>query len=441
VKNTKQDIIQPLNPADYFTLAMDQEIRQEQMPGSLCGFAMELGQTPDIDVLSARIAEFVQRFPLVLSSLQQQGRRYYWCKRAQPHPVFFQHHCPVDKHETDFQKNLLSDLINHQEARETIAPLQFHLLISSKKNIFFMRWIHPFCDARGAELILQYLCTDDPQQRQLFDIPETLPLVDIQLKKFKWWKKIALFFKAKNHIEQLDRYQSILPVQTDQAPERLNFSTRKLSKEQTRRIAKNARKQAGLTGTSLYYIGCLMRALNKINPQHEGEAYCVPYAFNLRKQKALSPVFGNHVCALFAQAPKALLHNREKLFKHLKEQNANTIRQQLDYAFLPVMWAASWLSLEKYGTQLRKSYNRKSERSSFWFSDIGQPDLNEQNFFNAEITGLFHLCQVTSPPGLALLSCQHRQQLILTYNYTEPLLDEQWLDKLHDAMVLELLAP
>ena len=274
----------------------------------------------------------------------------------------------------------------------------------------------------------------------MFDTPKTEPLVNVQLKKFSWWKKIGLFFKAKRYIEQIDQLQSILPVQSQTAPKRLRYAIQRLTEEQTAMIAEQSRQHVGLTGTSLYYIGCLMRALDKINPDNKGEAYCAPYAFNLRKQKALSPVLGNHVCALFAQAPKETVKDRERLFNHLKQQNANVIRQQLDYAFLPLMWAGSWLSLQKYGKTLRQSYKTGTERTSFWFSDIGRPDLSGQPFPGAQINGLFHLCQMTSPPALALLSCQYRNRLTLTYNYSEPLIDKAWLDTLHELMLDELLA-
>ncbi len=248
-----------------------------------------------------------------------------------------------------------------------------------------------------------------------------------------------MFLKANRYINQLDRLQSIQHGQFTQAPSRLNALTQSFNEEETAVIAQQARKYCGLTGTSLYYIGCLMRALQQLEPDQPGEAYCVPYAFNLRKQKALSPVLGNHIGALFAQAPKQLLENRDQLFSHLKQQNAQVMRQQLDYAFLPVMWAASWLSLEKYGTELRKSYKSGRERSSFWFSDIGQINFEQQCFFNADISGVFHLTQISNPPGLALLCCQYRKQLTLNYNFTEPLFSESWISKLHDKMVQELL--
>lgn len=439
--NTRQDdILQPLNPADYFTLAMDEEIRQENMPGSLCGFALELESMPDITELSARIIEFRQRFPIASASLQQRGKRFYWCARHEAKQIFFQHICPSDQNENHFLQITLDEIINHFETRETISPLEFHLISGTEKHTLVLRWLHPLCDARGVDLILRYLCTDTKVERERFDLPKMASLVAFQLNKRKWWENIGFFLKVNGYIHQLDQYRSIQHGKIDNKPKRLNFYSVQLTVEQSTLIAQKSRTATGLTGTTLYYIGCLMRALHRIDPQQAGEAYCVPYAYNLRKQKTLTPVLGNHLGTLFAQAPKTLLDDREQLFNHLKSQNATALKSQMDYAFLPVMWAASWLSLKKHGAELRHSYKDGSERSSFWFSDIGQPDFGSNSFLGADIRSLFHLCQISSPPGLGLLMCKYRGQLTLSYNFTEPLFHATWIQQLHAVMVQELLA-
>jgi NRPS condensation-like uncharacterized protein len=431
MKKHNIDIIEVLNPADSFTLAMDEEIRKEGLSGSYGCFALELSNTPDIETLQQRINELCQRFPVLLASLQQRGRHFYWCKRKQMPQLFFQHCCPENQSEEDFQQTKIDQIINHKQARETITPIEFHLLTGTTKNTFFTRWIHPVCDARGADLILKYLCTEDAKQRQQFGLPETKPLVNLQLDKYRWWKKIGLLIKGKRYIEKLDRLQSIQPFNTEQAPQRLNYTITDL-------VIKLARKQVGLTGTSLYYIGCLMRALEKMNPENEGAAYCAPYAFNLRKQRALAPMTGNHVCALFAQAPRDIVKDRQKLFIHLKQQNTDVIRQQQDYAFLPLMWAGSWLSLEEYGKILRLS-SAGIERSSFWFSDVGRLNIPAHSFPGTEINNVFHVCQVTTPPGLAFLSCIYRNQLTLSYNFVEPLTNPEQIQALHQLVLAELL--
>lgn len=435
----KPIIATALNPADYFTLALDDEIRRDGLPGSLCAFALELRHSPDTTVLGARIEEFAQRFPLVFASLQQRGRRFYWLQRDITPQIFFAQDCPETEEDAYFQRRALEALINHREARETLAPLTFHLLRGKTTSMFVLRWIHPFCDARGADLILQYLCCDDTEQRARFGVPPIASLVDAQLAKYSVWQKIGLFLKAKRYIQQIDGLQSILPTQSRAAPEKLRFAVQRLSLEDSAVVANLARRQTGITGTSLYYIGCLMRALDKMNPHAPGDGYCATYAFNLRKQKTLTPLLGNHVGGLFAQAPRAIVQDRAALFRHLKQQNTEVLRQQLDYAFLPLMWAGSWLSLQRYGKTLRQSYRTGTERSSFWFSDIGQPDMPGQQLCGAEIAGMLHLCQLTSPPALAFLSCYYQNRLSFTYNFIEPLIEPAWIEQLQAAMRAELL--
>ena len=435
----KEDILEKLNPADSFTLAMDEEIRKDGLAGNYGCFALVLSNIPDISALQQRITGFSQRFPVAQASLQQIGKRFYWCKRIDPPPLFFQHHCPEGQNEADFQKQTIDNIINHKQTREISAPIEFHLLTGPTQHTFFIRWMHPFGDARGADLILKYLCTADDVQRQQFGLPETGSLVNVQLGKYRWWQKIGLLLKGKRYIDQLDRLESIQPFNSDLPPQRMNYTIKRLSEAQTEQVIKLARQHVGLTGTSLYYIGCLMRALEKMHPDNAGEAYCAPYAFNLRKQRALTPMTGNHVCALFAQVPRDAVQDRQKLFAHLKQQNAQVIRQQMDYAFLPLMWAGSWLSLAEYGKILRLSHGSGKERSSFWFSDVGRLDIPADSFPGAEIKAVFYACQVTTPPALAFLSCIYRNQLTLSYNFNEPVSNPEQIDKLHQLMLAELL--
>ena len=435
----KEDILERLNPADSFTLAMDEEIRRDGLAGSYGCFALELSNIPDIAELELRISEFSQRFPVSQASLQQIGRRFYWCKCTDPPALFFQHHCPEGHNEADFQQSIIDRLINHKQARETPAPIEFHLLTGPTRHTFFTRWLHPFCDARGADLILKYLCTADEAQRRQFGLPETGPLVNAQLGKYRWWQKIGLLLKGKRYITKLDSLESIQPFSSDLPPQHLNYTIKRLSEAQTGQVIKLSRQHVGLTGTSLYYIGCLMRALEKMHPDNTGVAYCAPYAFNLRKQRVLTPITGNHLCALFAQAPRYVVQDRQKLFAHLKQQNAQVIRQQLDYAFLPLMWAGTWLSLAEYGKTLRLSYGSGKERSSFWFSDIGRLDLPADSFPGAQINGVFHICQVTAPPALAFLCCIFRNQLTLSYSFVEPISNPRQIEKLHQLVLAELL--
>lgn len=435
----KQDIIESLNPADTFTLAMDEEIRKDGLSGSYGCYALEFDTCPDIQVLTDRIDEFSQHFPVSQACLKQVGKKFYWCKRQYPIKLFFHHNCPSNIDSIQFQQQKIDHIINDTQVREDIAPIEFHLISSELQHTLFTRWMHPFCDARGADLIIQYLCTNDKHQRQQFGQPETEPLVYVQLAKYRWWQKIGLLLKGKRFIDRLDRLQSIQAFECNKTPQRLNYRIKKLTEAETEKIIKQARQHVGLTGTSLYFIGCLMRALEQFNPSAEGDAFCTPYAFNLRKQKAITPVTGNHLSALFAQAPREIVQNREKLFQYLKLQNTEVIRNQEDYAFLPLMWAGTWLSLKEYGKTLRLSYGSQKERSSFWFSDIGRINIAENSLAGATITNIFHVCQVTTPPALAFLSCIVNNRLTLSYNFVEPVASCEQIEKLHHLVLAELL--
>jgi hypothetical protein len=428
----------PLNPSDYFTLVMDEEIRREGMPGSLGGFAIELSGEVNVDVLRACVDELVRRFPIATARLIQAGRRFYWRETRHPVRYWHYHRCSETDDEPAFRDNVLSTIMNRCEPREQMAPLEFHLLSGPQTSLFFIRWIHPLCDARGAELILKFLCCDQASERERFDRPETEPLLSAYLQRWPWWQKIRMFIKAKRYMDSLDRWKSIVAGSPQKQPQTLRCRVFRFDRAQSAAIAKQARKQVGMTGTSLYYIGCLMRAIEQAGPGGEGDVYCVPFAFNLRRQNALAPLFGNHVSVLFSQARRALVSNRDKLFQHLKKQSSEAIRNGIDYAFLPVMWAGSWLPLARYGEKLRRS-PQGHERSSIWFSDVGRSDLSGLHLADAPISGLFHLCQVTSPPGLALLVCQYDGQLTLSYNFIEPVVRESWVKVLERRMAAELL--
>src|SRR5262249_11693569 len=117
-------------------------------------------------------------------------------------------------------------------------------------------------------------------------------------------------------------------------------------------ILENAMKQSGMTGIALYFIGCLMRAIESAGGSH-GEAYCVPYAVNLRKRRALHPIFGNQVTFLFAQAGRDVTADRARLFAALREQHKETVRGGLDHALIPLMQLGGWMELPDYGRRIR----------------------------------------------------------------------------------------
>ncbi|PCI44375.1 MAG: hypothetical protein COB41_04525 [Proteobacteria bacterium] len=416
-----------LNTADHFTLMMDHEIRKSGLSGNFCALVFELAGKLDPEIFVVKTERFLQRFPEANVRLKQQGRRYFWQPYTQGSSIFFTHQA---KHKDAAQK-IIQSIINIEVSAYDAAPITFHLINMPTGSFFLLRWFHPICDAKGAELITHYFLHDDetpPQGKNPFALLTN---------KWSFWKKLGMMYKAKKYIGQLDQTSSSLPKIENAPAEKLDFKLLSFDADTSKNIMRNAMKEAGMTGTSLYFIGCLMRALEKTGCQ-EKAGFCVPYAMNMRKRKALFPLFGNQVSFLFAQASMEQVRDRKKLFTSLREQHKTTIRTGLDQALVPLMWAGSWLPLEKYGGIIRNT-PQGEERSSFWFSYTGEPEPQVSEIAGTKVKTMFQLSQVTSAPSLGMLVSQYNGEITLSFNYIAKQIQDEWLNTLTEQLAKELI--
>ena len=416
----------PLNTADHFTLMMDHEIRHSGLAGNFCALVFELEGSPDAEALRSRANQFITRFPEINVRLKQQGRRFVWIENPEAKPsIFFKH--MVNSKTTAHE--VIEEIINTQSSAYEASPVEFHLIDIPDGALFMLRWFHPICDAKGAELIIHHLLSDEP-------VEEGEDAFRLLTSKWGWWKKIGMMFKAKRHIDTMDKISSSLPKIHDAPADRLKFHFVQFDSDTSKKIMAKSMKEAGMMGTALYFIGCLMRAMEKAGC-HEQEGFCVPYAMNMRKRKALFPLLGNQVSFLFAQATMEQVRDRKQLFTSLREQHKETVRSGLDHALIPLMEAGSWLPLEKFGNIIRNT-PKGQERSSFWFSYTGEPDPKVTEIGDAKVVSMFQPSQVTAPPSLGMLVSQYNGAITLSFNYVSSQIDKQWLDSLTEMMASEL---
>jgi hypothetical protein len=416
------------NPADYFTYVLDQEIRNADMPGGYCGFALQLANPPDLEHLQQRLDLLVELFPRASARIERLGKRYAWVPTGERINLE-QHHCTQAEDEEQESQSMLLEIFN----RHNSLPLCAHWIAGKTGGTLLIIWIHPLLDARGVKILLDFLSSDHPER-----FKETPSLISAKLAQWSFWKKFCLFLKAKRHNNIVNSLDSCLPTQIEQGPQTLRLKIRRFNEEESRRIAALAQQQTGLAGRTLYYLGCFIRAMEQVGPPAAKAGYCIPYAFNLRRQNAPTPVFGNHVGCLFARATREQARQRKGLFEHLLTQYQQVIREELDQAYLPLMWLGQWLSPAKYAKILRKQHSG-GELSSLWFSDIGDVSWGKKGFLECPVIGMFHLCWMPLPPGLALLAGQLDGRLALSYNYLHPAIDEDWLDAVIKQMDAELL--
>lgn len=422
-----EPINRQLNTADHFTLMMDHEIRRSGLAGNFCAIAYELEGLPDAALLEQRAKKFAGRFPETDVRLKQRGRRFHWEPGPDKANIFIRH----GAESREEALTAIEAILNRSEPPEEAAPVTFHLIESPQCSFFLMRWFHPICDAKGAELIIHHFLNDEEVQQGEDAFAQLTS-------KWSIWKKLGMMFRAKRHIDRLDRVSSSLPAASGSGQGKLKFHIVSFDAETTKVIMASAMKEAGMTGTALYFIGCLMRALDKTGCQ-EREGFCVPYAMNIRKRKALFPLVGNQVTFLFAQASMKQVRDREQLFPALREQHKQTVRNGLDHALIPLMEAGSWLPLEKFGNIIRNT-PKGCERSSFWFSYTGEPDPKVESIAGANVKAMFQLSQVTAPPSLAMLVNQYNGILTLSFSYIDGRIDRQWLDLLTGNIATELKA-
>lgn len=412
------------NPADYFTYVLDQEIRDAGMPGGYCGFALQLASQPDLYSLQQRLELLIEMFPKASARIEAQGKRYAWVSTGRPIPLEYH----AAEGDSAIQRRLL-EIFNRRES----LPLTLHWIGGDTGGTLLLNWNHPLLDARGAKIIFDFLASEHPEK-----FKESPPLIDAKLAQWGFWKKLQLLFKAKRHNNEANSVDSCLPTVSTDGPQTLKLKTRRFDAEQSKRIAALARQYTGLAGRTLYYLGCFMRAMDQIGPPHLKPGYCIPYAFNLRRQNAPTPIFGNQVGCLFARASRDQIRDRKGLFGHLLNQHTKAVRDELDMAYLPLMWLGQWLSPARYAQFLRKQHSG-NELSSLWFSDVGDLNWHDKGFFGAPVTGMTMMCWMTLPPGLALLMGQIDGRLSLSYSYLSPAVDESWLDAVIAKMDDELL--
>ena len=416
------------NPADYFTYVFDQEIRQAGMPGGYCGFAMTLSAEPDLQRLQQRLDLLVELFPRATARIERQGKRYAWVPTGnrlelQQHPMQ-----PAADEAAEVQSMLLT-IFNRPESQ----PLTLHWIAGKTGGTLLLCWLHPLLDARGSRILMDFINSEHPER-----FKESPSLINAKLAQWGFWKKLQLLLKARRHNNLANQLDSCLPTEIEQGLQTLRLKLQHFDSEDSRRIAALAQQHTGLAGRTLYYLGCFMRAMELSGPPAAKAGYCIPYAFNLRRQGAPTPVFGNHVGCLFARATREQVRDRAQLFAHLLSQHTQVVREELDLAYLPLMWLGQWLSPARYAKLLRKQHSG-GELSSLWFSDIGDMSWRTSGFLGVPVTDITFMCWMTLPPGLALLVGQIEGRLSLSYSYLSPAVDESWLETVIRHMEAELL--
>ena len=126
------------------------------------------------------------------------------------------------------------------------------------------------------------------------------------------------------------------------------------------------------------------------------------------------------------------------MFKHLLAQYQQTIREELDLAYLPLMWLGQWLSPGKICQVVAQTAQRRRIEFAVVFRHR-RPVLGKKRLPGR--AGHRHVASVLddSAAGTGLLAGQLDGRLTLSYSYLHPAIDEDWLNAVMERMDAELL--
>ena len=157
-------MFQRLNPADYFTLMMDHEIRRSGLVGNFCGFALELKGIPDTAEIERRCQDLSDRFPEAVARLQRQGRRYAWNLTTNESIPFEVFETKILQNGTSNRDGIISTILNRGFDLSEAPPVEIYLVRDVDDSLLVLRWFHPAFDAKGTELLLYHLFAENIPQ-------------------------------------------------------------------------------------------------------------------------------------------------------------------------------------------------------------------------------------------------------------------------------------
>lgn len=432
---TSQGVTRKLNPADFHTLALDYEAKRDDLAGHYCMAVLELSGTLQTSVLQQRFQQLLDAIPWLQARLVARTFGYQWQLRDDSVPAFFEQPLDTESSQTEGVHESLANLL---VSRDLVAPVSLHVLRGTDNSLLALRWHHPLLDALGAELLLKALVSSRPVAESAEQEERCVAPVDNLLARSSWWSALRAVWGAQRSFVRLDRQVSSQLMTGTLDSHTPGCSRLQLDLEESTNALQEARRTIGMTGTALYFMGCLLRALEQTGLASPGEAFFVPYAVNLRRRGAPGPMLGNQVSFLFATAPLEVVRDRARLFSWLREQNHGSLRERLPFNFVPFMKVTSLLPLGVYSRLVRYRFPGH-ERASFWFSYTGEFQIPSDDVFGCSVTGYSQLSAVTAPPGFAVLVNQFQGRLSFVINYAREAFDSEWIETLRARLRSEVL--
>lgn len=395
----------PLNGCDYLMLGFDHEMRRHGYAGNSCQIELELDAAISADVLRKRIAELVNRHPV----LRARPGGWLMPKWKLPDET-----APLPQVRGLRAQPGLREKLCDEPLRMSRGELfRFDLIEHPGRMDVIFTWAHTLMDANSAEHFVALVGRED------LPLPALEPKLTSRLPK-TFRAKLQL---ARKSVLQLDEFIKNQPrtvgVRFPSAPKIQRFRVERFSSEETARVRANGVKLCGAFGGAQFHAAAAMVELHQLH-QRVGKpsaSYVLPVPVSLRGKGSVEPLFCNQVTMMMTQFLPAQLDTTANAVAALKPQIAQAMRDGLIEAGVAIAEISRFLPLTPYMFMLK--YGLRGEICSFFYGDVAAVTPLLTTFCGATVREFTHVGATTPSPGIGAIFYSFRGELRVTVFHLE----------------------
>lgn len=396
----------PLNGCDYLMFSFDHEMRRRGYAGNSCQIELELDSAISPDALRKRIAELVNRHPIL---------------RARPGGLFM----PKWKHpRNDTPMPQVQVHRDHPGLRETLCdePLnakrgelfRFDLIEQADgcMNVVFT-WAHMLMDANSAEHFVALVGREDVPLPAMEQPASTRPKQSF-VERLKLGRKSLLQFA-----EFIKAQPRTVGVRFPNAPKVQRFCVERFSAEETAGVRAHGVKLCGALGGAQFHVAVAIIELHQLHQRIgcPSASYILPVTVSLRAKGSIEPLFCNQITMMMTQFLPQHLDSTASAVAALKPQITQAMRNGLIEAGVAIAEVSRCLPLAPYLFILKSGL--RGEICSFFYGDTAAVTPLLTTFCGATVRDFTHVGATTPSPGIGAIFYSFRGEMRVTVFHLE----------------------
>jgi hypothetical protein len=401
-----------LSGMDWVANSLDEINKKEIKLGNHSAVVLVLKKELDVELFTQRLKCLDDNHVLKGKLSRDLNLAPYWKVNLKKKPRI-----KISTERTDNVFKLYCDFINEAFGSED-SYLEFKICFQEDKSYVCMKFDHRILDARGAEMVLNYLngtCIEsfhynrEPYLRNWKD-------------NFLAGRTIVRFLIGLNS----SLVTNSLAIKK-QGSQKNIFSQITFNKEESKKIIDDANEKAGYLMIMPYLLAKSTQAFDKCffaNKSKEAKYIVSVNADRRPKKEDLKSLFFNHFSfCYFGIDTKALFC--ETIYEELKKELYLQIKDKIAEAFELASRLARILPLCVMAKVMKDQV--KKNKISFSFSYVGQSGYQDDSFMDNTIQDVFHLPIVPIYPGIGIYFTKFKDKIQLVLSANQSIVTEKEL--------------